>query len=237
MDKHTPFAAALVAALGLFTTPAAAQNPPQAGGAPPPAAAPAPNPAPPAAGGATSGSVAEDQRIAFVDLQRALNEVEDGKAAKASLESEFKQKQKILEEKKTDFDKARQDFEKQAVVMSEDARRDRQADLERKQFELQQLLMQLQKEFSEREGNLTRGIFDKMSAVVREIAEQDGITLVLRADTVVYAAQSLDITNDLVRKYNARHKPGAGGKPSAAGKPSASADKKGAPDKKGGKKK
>jgi outer membrane protein len=230
MDKHTPLAAALVAALGLFAAPAAAQNPPP-GGAPPPAAAPAPNPAPPAAAAASSGAVAEDQRIAFVDLQRALNEVEDGKAAKASLESEFKQKQKILEEKKTEFDKARQEFEKQAVVMSEDARRDRQSDLERRQFELQQLLMQLQKEFSEREANLTRGIFDKMSAVVREIAEQDGITLVLRADTVVYAAQSLDITNDLVRKYNARHKPGA------AGKPSASAEKKGAPDKKGGKKK
>jgi outer membrane protein len=83
-------------------------------------------------------------------------------------------------------------------------------------MELQATYMQMQKELSERERETTRGIFEKMNAIVREIAEADGLTAVVQAEALVYAAPSLDITNELVRKYNARHK---GGAPTAAAKP------------------
>jgi len=149
-------------------------------------------------------------RIAFVDLQRALNSVEEGKIAKENLKREFDQKQKLLDDKKNEFDRLRQDFEKQAVVMSDDARKQKQAELERKGMELQSFFVQLQKELSEREREATRGIFDKMHALVREIAEQEGVSAVVGAEALVYADPSLDLTNELVRKYNARHKPAAG---------------------------
>ena len=149
-----------------------------------------------------------EAKIAYVDLQRALNEVEEGKTAKASLKRDFDQKQKTLDDKKAEFDRVRGDFEKQSVVMSEDARKERQGELERKGMELQGLFVQMQKDLSEREREATRGIFEKMHAIVREIAEQEGVSLVVQAEALVYATPSLDITNELVRKYNARHKPG-----------------------------
>jgi outer membrane protein len=158
------------------------------------------------------------QKVAYVDLQRALNEVEEGKVAKANLKREFDQKQKMLDEKKTEFEKLRADLEKQSVVMSEQARKDRQGEIERKGLELQTLFVQLQKELSEREREATRGIFDKMHAIVREIADQEGVSLVVQAEALVYAQPSLDITNELVRKYNARHKPGAAKKAEGAAK-------------------
>ncbi len=168
---------------------------------------------------------AADGRIAFVDLQRALNSVDEGKLAKESLTREFDQKQKLLDEKKTEFDRLRQDFEKQSVVMSDDARKQKQAELERKGMELQSFFMQQQKELAERERETTRGIFEKMQGIVREIADADGLSAVVQSEALVYAAPSLDITNELVRKYNARHKAGA---TSAA---------KGAPEKKASAKK
>jgi outer membrane protein len=173
-------------------------------------------------------------KLAYVDLQRALNEVEEGKAAKAALKREFDQKQKLLDEKKTEFDRMRADLEKQSVVMSDDARKQKQGELERKGMELQGFFVQLQKELSEREREATRGIFDKMHGIVKEIADQEGVAMVVQAEALVYGAQALDITNELVRKYNARHKPGAGAgaKPAAsASKGPAAADKKVAPKK------
>jgi outer membrane protein len=168
-----------------------------------------------------------EQKLAFVDLQRALNVVDEGKTAKAGLKREFDQKQKMLDDKKSEFDKLRTELEKQAVVMSDDARKERQMELERKQIELQGLFVQMQKELSERERETTRGIFDKMHTIVREIADQEGVALVLTAEALVYATPSLDFTNELVRKYNARHKPGSGEKKAAAGD-----EKKGVADKK-----
>ncbi len=158
-----------------------------------------------------------EQKIGFVDLQRALNEVDEGKAAKAVLKKDFDEKQRQLDAKKVEFDKLQADFEKQAVVMSEQARKDKGQDLDRRARELQALFVQLQKDLSDRERDATRGIFDRMAAIVRDIAEADGFTIVLEKSAgLVYAPPSLDLTNELIRKYNARY-PGGGEKKPAAG--------------------
>src|SRR5512133_1715810 len=152
-----------------------------------------------------------ETKIGYVDLQRALNEVDEGKAAKASLKRDFDEKQKQLDGKKTEFDKLQADLEKQSVVMSDTAKKDKAAELDRRARELQGLFMQLQKDLSERERDATKGIFDRMANVVREIAEAEGFSVVLEKNAgVIYAPTSLDLTNELIRKYNARH-PAAGG--------------------------
>jgi outer membrane protein len=179
-------------------------------------------------------------KIGFVDLQRALNEVDDGKSAKAVLKKDFDEKQKQLDAKRVEFEKLKTEFDKQSVVMAEQAKRDRAAELDRKALELQQLFMQLQKDLSDRERDVTRGIFDKMSGIVREIAEADGFTMIFeRSDSgLVYAPPALDLTNELIRKYNARFPPGAAKKPAAAtakpegAKPAAAAKPDAAPTKK-----
>jgi len=164
-----------------------------------------------------------ETKVAYVDLQRALTEVDEGKAARAALKEEFDQKQKMLDERKGEFEKMRGDFEKQASLMSDDARKEKQGELERKGSELQGFFMQQQKELSDRERELTRGIFEKMSGIVHEIADAEGVSLVIQAEALVYGAPSLDLTNELVRKYNTRYK---GASAPAAKKDLAAPDKK-----------
>ncbi len=171
-------------------------------------------------------TAAAEQKIGYVDLQRALNEVEQGKAAKAALKKDFEGKQKQLDGKKTEFDRLQAEFEKQAVVMSDQAKREKAQDLDRRARELQALFVNLQKELSEREQQATRGIFEKMSGLVREIAEADGFTVVLEKGAgLVYAPASLDLTNELIRKFNARF-PNGGKAAAPAKKAGAAAPKK-----------
>ena len=42
----------------------------------------------------TSAAFAEDMKLGYVDMQRALNETEDGRKAKEKLKKDFEQKQK-----------------------------------------------------------------------------------------------------------------------------------------------
>jgi len=74
---------------------------------------------------------AAQTKIGYVDLQRALNEVDEGKAAKALLKKDFEEKQRQLDGKKADFEKLRAEFEKQSVVMSDQAKRDKAAELDK----------------------------------------------------------------------------------------------------------
>jgi outer membrane protein len=163
------------------------------------------------------GLASAEQKIGFVDLQRALNEVDEGKTAKALLKKDFDDKQKEIDAKKADFEKLQADFEKQATMLSEQARKDKAQDLDKRARDLQALFVSAQKDLSDREQKATRGIFDKMAQIVGEIAEADGFTLVLEKNAgVVYAPASLDLTNELIRKYNARFPPSGPAKPAAA---------------------
>jgi outer membrane protein len=166
-----------------------------------------------------------DTKLGYVDLQRALNEVDEGKAAKAQLKRDFDEKQKRLDKEQEELKRLKSDFDKQAVVMSDQAKKDKQQELDRKFVEVQGLFVQLQKELSEREREVTRGIFDKMGSIIREIAEADGFTMVFeKTDAgLLFAPVSLDLTNELIRKYNGRFRGGGGQekKAQAEKKPSA----------------
>ncbi|MBI5070092.1 MAG: OmpH family outer membrane protein [Deltaproteobacteria bacterium] len=164
---------------------------------------------------------AAETKIGYVDFQRALNEVDEGKVAQGTLKKDFEEKQKQLDKDKTDLDRMQAEFEKQAAVLSEEARRDRAIEIQKRMAEAQGKLLGFQKELAERERLATRAIFDKMVAITREIADAEGVGIVFEKNDagIVVAPASLDLTNELVRKYNARHRPGdapAGDKKAAA---------------------
>lgn len=164
-----------------------------------------------------------DVKIGYVDLRRAVGEVEEGKAAKAQLKKDFDQKQKVLDDMQAELKKMKDDLDKQAVVMAEEARREKQGELDRKFMEVQNRFMQMQQELSGKEGELMRGILDKMTHVVREIADAEGFNYVFEKNDagLIHAPPANDITNELVRKYNARFKGGAGEAKKKADKPEA----------------
>ena len=166
---------------------------------------------------------AVDLKIGYVDLRRAVGEVEDGKSAKAQLKKDFDQKQKSLDDMQNELKKMKEELDKQAVVMSEEAKREKQGELDRKFLEMQNKAMQMQSELSGREQELMRSIFDKMSQVVREIADAEGFSYVFeKTDAgILHAPAASDLTNELVRRYNARFKAGAAETKKKADKPEA----------------
>ncbi len=146
-------------------------------------------------------------KIGYVDMQRILNEVEDGAKAKDKLRQEFNEKQAQLDKKQEELKKKKEDYDKQALVLKEDAKRQKQQELQQDFIELQQLYAKLQKELSENEIGLTKEIFDKAQAIIAEIAQKDGFTLILdKAEgRILYALPSMDLTNEVIRKYNEKY--------------------------------
>jgi len=164
-------------------------------------------------------TLAADLKLGYVDLQRALEEIDEGRAAKAQLKKDFDEKQKQLDQRTDEVKRLDADFQKQALVMAPDAKAAKSAEIDRKKVEVQQFFVALQQDLAGREREVTRGIFDKMIAMVRELAEAEGFTMVLDRNTVLYAPASLDVTNELVRKYNARFGSGKKDAPKKADAP------------------
>lgn len=144
-----------------------------------------------------------DDKIAFVDLQRALEETNDGKAAKARLKSDFDKKQQELDAKQDELKKMKEALDKKAALMKPEALAKEQQDFQQRFMQLQDTFQRLQKDLAGKEQEATRGILMKLTAVVQKIAERDHFAMVLeRTSSVVWGQSSLDITNEVIRTYN-----------------------------------
>ena len=144
-----------------------------------------------------------EAKYAYVDLQRALEETEDGKKAKAKLKADFDKKQKELDEKQEELKKMKESLDKKAQVMKPEALAKEQKDFQERFVELQAIYARLQKDLAEKEQQATRGIFSKLQMVVGKIAEREKFAMVLEKNAaVVWGQPSLEITNEVIRMYN-----------------------------------
>ena len=162
---------------------------------------------------------AAETRVGFVDMRRAVYEVEEGKAATTLLKKDFDEKQKQLDAKQAEVQQLGADFEKQQAVLSDQVKAQKAAELDKRVNDVRQLYVQLQQDLSQREQEALKGIFERMSPLVKDIAEGEGLQMVVERSNVVWATQSLDITNEVIRKYNAKYPPKAGGAAAAPADP------------------
>ena len=145
-----------------------------------------------------------EQKIAYVDLQRALEETDEGKRAKTKLKADFDKKQKELDVRQEELKKMKSDLDKQINILKPDALQQKQGELQQKLVALQETYMRLQKDLQEKEGVETQRIFKRMQAVIAQIAQTESVTYVLEKNSgILYAPPALDLTNELIRKFNA----------------------------------
>ena len=166
----------------------------------------------------TSAAFAEDIKLGYVDMQRALNETEDGRKAKEKLKKDFDQKQKELDEQQTQLKKDMEDLEKKRTLLPADKLREKEAELRSRLEKVQQTYVRHQQDLSGKEQKETAKIFERMTKIISEIAAGENFSMIVDKSALVFAKPHLDLTNELIRRYNSGK--GAGGAaPAAPAKP------------------
>jgi outer membrane protein len=148
------------------------------------------------------------ERVAVVDVQRCIMETTEGQRAKQDLEKTFAKGQARLEKKAQDLEKGMRDLQAKAPMLSQAELAKRQEDLLRRQAELEQLGAQLQDEVMQKEQLLTEKIYKKVAAVVKQMALEERLQIVLvRSEmTVLWADSKLDLTNRVIVRYEKDNK-------------------------------
>lgn len=146
------------------------------------------------------------QKIAYVRLQQALNDVEEGKRAKAAIESELKTKEKKLESLKLELKTMREDLEKQKTVLSKEALEQKATEMQTKFMDLQKQAVAFEQELKTREAESVGKILASLKTVVVEVSKTKGFDLVFEnsADTLIYGKEAVDITSDVIKAYNSK---------------------------------
>lgn len=147
-------------------------------------------------------------KMGVVDLMKALNESDAGKKAKAELESVIKSKQAVINEKGKAIEKLKADLDKQSSVLSPDAKKSKEDDLDRMMRDYQRMVSDSQSDVKKRESELTDGILKGLRSVIQKIGQEQGYTMIIEdaEGIVLYSKKNLDLTDEVIKQYNASHK-------------------------------
>jgi outer membrane protein len=147
---------------------------------------------------------AESQKIGVVDLFRALNESDSGKRAKSDLEAVIKSKQASIDEKGKAIEKAKSEIEKQAAILSAEAKKGKEEEIERMIRDYQRVVTDSQAEVKKKESELTGSILKELRELIGRIGQEEAYTLVLEnaEGLILHFDKAIDFTDKVIKRYN-----------------------------------
>jgi len=147
---------------------------------------------------------AAEIKIGYVDMQRALNESEVGKQAKVVMESEYQKFQTEIAQRQKDLQAAQQTLQRQGLMLSENARKEKEREYQNKVKEFKRWGEDRQTELKQKEMELTKGTLEGLAATVRKLGGEEKFTVILEKNEAIllYGAKSIDLTDRVIQIFN-----------------------------------
>jgi outer membrane protein len=139
-------------------------------------------------------------KVAVVNVQKAMIDSDELKKVSAQIESKFKPKQDELNKLQSDMASIQQQL--QSNKLTPQAQSDLQLQGQRKQRDAQRLSDDLQQEFDRDRQDILGKTAQKMSEVVKKLAEERGYDVVIDVSQALYFKPALDVTADALAAYN-----------------------------------
>lgn len=157
-------------------------------------------------------AVAAEMKIGYVDLQRALIESDAGKMAKGSMGKRVADFQTTAEARQQNLKSLNEELEKKSLMLSADAKAQKERDFQQQNKDFQRFVKDAQEELQREEARLGRSILEGLSQVIKDIGDKEGYTLVFERSggALLYANDSIDLTDKVIAAYNKVYKAGKG---------------------------
>jgi|GEM_PF-193887 outer membrane protein len=154
-----------------------------------------------------SAAAAAEVRLAYVDLQRALNECNAGKKARTQFRGEIEELQGKLQRQQSEVQSLKDELEKKGMLMRDDERRNLQDEYASKLRDFESTYKNDKDLLQQKDNEITGAILKDLAYVVRNLGERDGYTAVLEKGSLLYAVPSIDITDQVIREYDRDNAP------------------------------
>jgi outer membrane protein len=148
-------------------------------------------------------------RIGVIDMQQVILNVDEGKKARAQLETEIKGKESELLKQKEQLDKMNKDWKDQAPLLSEDARMKKQTEFQEKFLALRNAEMEYQADIKRKEQKATQQIAVKVTQLVDSIAKSRKLVAVFETNSagLLFLDSPVDLTQAVIAEYGKHPSP------------------------------
>jgi outer membrane protein len=195
------FGLVLAAAPALAQTPPAAQQPAQQTPAPQQPAQPAEPPRP----------FPEGARIAYVDIQAIASSSAEGRAASGKIDELRKKKTAELTEKNKQLQGLQTKLQQGGTVLSDQARLQLEKEITKAQRDIQLFQEDAQTDIEQLQNELQAEFQRRLNPIIQQVAQERGLHMLLsiRDSGAVWADTGLDLSEEVVKRFDAASKTAA----------------------------
>ena len=156
--------------------------------------------------GMNSLYAADVAKVGVIDLQKVLETSNAGKTIQAKLKKQKEKMESDLQAKGTEIEKISKRLERESMVMSKEMREEKEREQRIKINDFKTLQKKYRTDLQKLEVQLMNQLQKDVKELVDSIGKKKGYLLIVNKYTVLYSPGSIDITDDLIKRLNARTK-------------------------------
>lgn len=153
----------------------------------------------------TSGNA----KIAIINIQDAITRTQEGQKLARELQERYGPTRDQIESQQREIQSLRDQLNRGANTMSEDARRQLLREIQMKERDLKRDMEDAQAEFNQAQQEALNEISGKLMTVIDKYAKEKDFSIVLDVSSpqspVLYAVNEILITNDIIQRYDQEH--------------------------------
>lgn len=144
-------------------------------------------------------------KLAYVDVQRALNECEAGKSAKADFRVKVQGVEQKLQREQSEVASLKDELEKKGMLMKPEQRQSLQEEYLNKAKNFERNFKDSKEDLERKDQEMTGRIIHDLAQVIRDVGEKSGYTMVMEKGSILWGTPGIDITDQVIRTYNGMH--------------------------------
>lgn len=176
--------------------------------------------------GQSSAPAAVQGKIGVINIQAAIANTGEGKKAFGELDKKYAPRRQDLQEQQQSINALQDQLQKQGTTLSDDEQRRLARELQEKQTRLKRAQDDAQSDFSADSGDVLNRIGGKLVKLVDDYARENGYALVIEGDPqrlpIYYVAPQVDLTEEMIKRYDAANPVTADASSGSAAKPTTS---------------
>jgi outer membrane protein len=155
--------------------------------------------------GVGSGFCADVAKIGVVEFQRLFDNSDAGKDIKTDITTQGKKMEAELQEKGAEIEELKKRLEREALVMNKEMREEKEREFRIKVNDIKTLQKKYEVELQGIQQRLMGGLQSETLEIIDEIGKSKGYLLIMDKRGVLYAPSTVDITDEVIKQYNAKY--------------------------------
>ena len=149
------------------------------------------------------GFCADVAKIGVVEFQRLFENSDAGKKIKDQITAKGKTMEAELKVKGSEIEELKKRLEREALVMSKEMREEKEREFRIKVNDIKVLQKKYEAELQDMQKRMMGGLQKETLKIIDEIGKSEGYLLIMDKRGVLYSPSTIDITDEVVKRYNA----------------------------------